>query len=253
MANYPRILIGAPQSDKKRYCFDAWAENILNFSYPKENIDVFLVDNSDTPEFSEYIKSKYGFGCVHIPKRGRDIRLVMAQCHEAVRRQAIKGKYDYLLHLETDIFPPHDGLLDLIWSRKDIVSGLYHLYNAGARTLMIQQMENNPADVFKSIYSCLPESSCLFADGTTKEVYHAGLGVMLIRKNVLNKFSFRYEMGTDRHPDTFFATDINTFTNLKINVNTSVVCFHWNIDSWGNMFRFEIATEIKPKYEPTAN
>lgn len=249
MANYPRILIGAPQSDKKRYCFDAWAENILNFSYPKENIDVFLADNSDTPEFSEYIKSKYGFGCVHIPKRGRDIRLVMAQCHEVVRKQAIKGRYDYLLHLETDIFPPHDGLLDLIWSRKDIVSGLYHLYNAGRRTLMVQEMEKHDTDTFKGVFSHLPESSCLIADGTVKEVYHAGLGVMLISKAVLNKFSFRYEMGVDKHPDTFFAIDINTYTKLKINVNTSVVCFHWNVDSWDSLIKFELPPQNKLKHE----
>lgn len=235
MVNYPRILIGAPQSDKKRYCFDAWAQNILDLSYPKENIDVFLADNSDTPEFCEYIKTKYGFGCVHIPKNGRDIRLVMAECHEEVRKKAISGNYDYLFHLETDVFPPIDGLLSLLWSKKDIVSGMYHIFQGASRTLMVQQMESNPFDDDKTIFTALPEQSCLILDGTTKEVYHAGLGAILIRKKVLNKFKFRYEQGEDAHPDTFFCKDINSFTRFKININTNVMCFHWNTNSWNTI------------------
>ena len=58
-----RVLVCGPHSDIKDYCFDEWAENVKNFTYPE--YDVFLADNSLTKDFSEYIKTK-GFKCINV-------------------------------------------------------------------------------------------------------------------------------------------------------------------------------------------
>ena len=95
----PRVLVCGPQSDVKKYCFDEWAENVNNFTYP--NYDVFLADNSLTQDFSEYIKTK-GFKCVNITNdENKDSVLKrVALSHELCRQYAVKNNYQYILHFQ---------------------------------------------------------------------------------------------------------------------------------------------------------
>ena len=109
MFKTPKILIAAPQADVKNYCFEEWLRNIRHFSYPQSNIDIFLADNSHTTDNLDYIRSM-GVKGVHIAKKGRGIIEVMAECHQACLDYAKENEYDYLLHLETDIFPEHNIL-----------------------------------------------------------------------------------------------------------------------------------------------
>jgi hypothetical protein len=78
MSKLPKILIAAPQSDVKNYCFIDWVLNINRFSYPKENITILLVDNSDTKDNVDYIK-KFGIECVYVDKGGRGIIETLAE------------------------------------------------------------------------------------------------------------------------------------------------------------------------------
>ena len=111
MSNAPKILIAAPQSNVKNYCFVDWVLNINRFSYPKENITILLVDNSDTKDNVDYIKS-FGIECIYVDKKDRGIIETLAECHQICLDYAIEHKYDYLFHLETDVFPKHDVLIN---------------------------------------------------------------------------------------------------------------------------------------------
>ena len=45
----------------------------------------------------------------------------MAKSHETIRQKALKGNYDYLLHLESDVFPPIDIIERLLEKKKKII------------------------------------------------------------------------------------------------------------------------------------
>ena len=42
----PKILIGVPTYEGKNYCLSQFLDNIKNFSYPKDRIEIFFADNS---------------------------------------------------------------------------------------------------------------------------------------------------------------------------------------------------------------
>jgi hypothetical protein len=69
----------------------------------------------------------------------------------------------------------------------------------------------------------------LMVDGGLKEVFHCGLGCVLINKNVLHKFNFRSQLGVSIHPDSFFAFDIDALGIRKF-IDTSVLCEHNNTE-----------------------
>ena len=88
-----KVLVCAPQSDVKKYCFDEWADNVKNFTYPE--YDVFLADNSLTTDFCEYIKSK-GFKSINVTtEENKDSVLSrVAKSHELCRQYAMRYNYD---------------------------------------------------------------------------------------------------------------------------------------------------------------
>ena len=228
MFKTPKILIAAPQADVKNYCFEEWLRNIRQFSYPQSHIDIFLADNSHTTDNANYIRSM-GVKCVHIPKRGRGIIEVMAECHQACLDYAKENDYDYLLHLETDIFPEHNILEELMTCAKPVVCGLYNILDGAYREPMIRLIEKNNAGYVKAygIYG----STSIYIDGKILKVFSGGLGCTLISKEVFKNIKFRYKKGAEQHPDTWFAQDMY-IQNIPIYVNTKTKCEHLN-RSWG--------------------
>ena len=94
MSKAPKILIASPQSDVKNYCFLDWFMNVKRISYPKDRVDIFLADNSDTEENSKMLSS-IGVENKYIPKKGRGIIETMAECHQACVDYAIDNNYDF--------------------------------------------------------------------------------------------------------------------------------------------------------------
>ena len=121
MYKAPKILVAAPQSDLKNYCFLDWFLNIKKFNYPQDRIDIFLADNSDTEDNAKLMES-FGVKVKYIPKKGRGIIEVIAECHQACMDYAKDNAYDYMLHLETDIFPEPNILRELMSFNKPTVS-----------------------------------------------------------------------------------------------------------------------------------
>uniref|UniRef100_UPI003F6961AC hypothetical protein n=1 Tax=Winogradskyella sp. TaxID=1883156 RepID=UPI003F6961AC len=56
----PKVLIAIPTYEAKNYCLDAFMQNIMNFTYPKSLIEIYVADNSATNENALYIRDKYG-------------------------------------------------------------------------------------------------------------------------------------------------------------------------------------------------
>lgn len=228
MSDIPKILIAAPQSDVKNYCFIDWLLNINRFMYDQDNIDIFLADNSDDDTNYKFLKS-IGIKSKYIPKKGRGIIETLAECHQACVDYAIENDYDYLLHLETDIFPKPDILSNLISFNKPITCGLYHIFDGAYREPMIRLITKKNHGYMKA-YG-IRNSQILHLDGKLLKVFSGALGCCLIRKEVFSKIKFRWKDGENQHPDTWFANDM-FFKNIPIYVDTKSFCEHRNT-SWG--------------------
>ncbi len=228
MSKTPKILIASPQSDIKNYCFLDWYLNVKRISYPQARVDVFLADNSDTQDNCKMLESM-GVKCKHIPKNGRGIIETMAECHQACVDYAIDNNYDYLLHLETDVFPSHDVLNNLMSLSKPIACGLYQIFDGAYREPMIRLIEDDNMG-FMEAYA-IANAQGEYLNGKPLKVFSAGLGCALIHKSVLGKIKFKYIEGQDQHPDTWFANDMRNI-GIDIFCDTSTFCEHRN-KSWG--------------------
>ena len=103
----------------------------------------------------------------------------LALSHELCRQYALRNKYDYILHLETDVFPPVDVIERLMVEGKDIVGALYQLSDDGARIPMLNRISSNTDDYRVAIYGGYNN---FMIDGKVKQTLSAGLGCVLIKK-----------------------------------------------------------------------
>ena len=227
---FPKVLVCSPTYRGKDYCFDGWSENVNNFTYP--NMEVMLVDNSEDRRYLDRIRSK-GFTALYVEDKGKGIIPKTTEAHERCRDYAIKNNFEYILHLETDIFPPIDIIERLLNHGKGVVGAMYDIYMGKKRGLMLQQ--NEPLHRFVRAYRTVKmaeESEPIICDGTVKQIYHIGLGCLLIKRNVFEMIPFRFIKDTNIHADTWFANDCFA-NNIPIFVDTLINCKHEN-QSWAN-------------------
>lgn len=223
---FPKVLLAAPQHDSKKYCWDIWKERVKSLTYP--NYDIFIAENSESDDFAKEIAEDESFT---VKRVGHDIESVLkrtTKAHEACRLYAINNEYDFLFHLETDVIPPLDVIERLLASKKQVVSGIYDIHHGKMRKAMVQMSE--PLDRSCGAYRCVPfidHEEPLFFDGTVKQVYHAGIGCILISKYVFEKVPFRVDLNDIFHADTWFANDC-FHKDIPIFADTTVQCKHLN-------------------------
>jgi hypothetical protein len=216
------VLVGTPHADRKNYCFNEFVEMVKTFTY--KNYNVVIADNSKSNKNYKLIV-KHGLNSLRIKPKHKANQQYIAESHEAIRQYALKGGYDYLLHLESDVFPPPDIIERLLVHQKPLVSALYMIDFGHNSRPMVQHIESH-GSIRETINSDVVQDFNLI-DGTLKKVYSAGLGCMLIHKSILKKFTFRWEQGASMHPDSFFAGDIKQL-NIPIHLDTSILCEHKN-------------------------
>ncbi len=220
-----KILVACPTADVKDYCFEEWVKNVSNLTY--HNYDILVVDNSENREYYKSLKEKYpniNFERVS-PKQYISFKTALAKSHDKCRTKALDGGYDYLLHLESDIFPPLDVIERLLQHKKPVIGCLYHIELGADSKLMIQLIEEHGIE-HRETYN-LDETDLSFVDGKVKQVFSCGLGCTLIHKSILDKIGFRYEQGSPVHPDSFYFGDLNQ-NNINVYVDTSIYCEHKN-------------------------
>jgi len=222
---FPKVLIAAPQNEIKNYCWKEWTDRVNNLTYP--NYDVFIADNSDTPENINLIK-KHGYHTSHVKVNKKGIIHTINDSHNTCRDFALKGGYKYMFHLETDVIPPFDVIERLMQHKTKVCSGLYDIFHGKERKVMAQLNEeyNRNIRAYRTVtYAEHKEPN--FYNGTLQKVYHAGIGCCLIHEDVLSKIKFRVEDKIDFHSDTWFANDCY-LNNIDIFVDTTIQCKHIN-------------------------
>jgi cellulose synthase/poly-beta-1,6-N-acetylglucosamine synthase-like glycosyltransferase len=224
-----KILVACPTADVKDYCFNEWVDNVKSFTYP--NYDIYVCDNSVERQYYADKKKEletedefFRMGRVN-PLIYPDFKYALAKSHDNCRTMALKGDYDYLLHLESDVFPPVNVIERLLDARKKVVGAMYHIELGEKSTLMIQHLEEF-GEAKRETYN-LGETDLDFVDGSVKKIFSCGLGCVLIHKSVLKEVPFRYEEGAPVHPDSFFFADLD-MKDISAYVDTSIYCEHKN-------------------------
>ena len=228
----PKILIAIPTYEGKNYCLDEFLKNIRKFDYPKNRLEIFIADNSKSNSNAKYINKKYKIKVFWKDYEGYSIFEKLADTHNQLRRYFLESDCDYMFHLESDIFPPKNILWELLWANKPVVNGLYQVFDASWRTPCIA-LQDKKHEFYEDnlYYYTIDTFSHWFIDGTIKKTHIAGIGCCLMKRKIMEKFSFRSgEVGIP--PDSYFALDL---ANSKQDnwVHTGILSYHWNLEDWG--------------------
>ena len=167
-----------------------------------------------------------GINTKHVPPRNRVNQEYIAESLEVLRNHTLKRKFDYLLIVETDIIPPVDIIERLMVHQKQIVSASYFIGHGEDSHLMIQDFEEGNKTTWNTV-NIKNGKDMIKADGKLQEVYACGIGCILIHHSVLSDIKFRYEMGANAHPDSFFALDLK-YQEITQYLDTSILCKHYN-------------------------
>ena len=235
---FKKVLITAPTAKSKNYCFDEWIANVMSFKYP--DFKVVVYDNTqDGGKNASYLNRRFielfgnnGKFTAYHSNTDRINSVIERMCvsHNLCRELALKEGYDYILHLETDIFPEHDIIESLMCHHKRVVGALYDRDEGKWRKTMLQWRVYTSNYSVQSINFDVGQELTILTGGL-KEFSHVGLGCVLIHSSVLKKIKFRFVDKENSHPDTYFAEDCFR-NNIKIYGDTSQYCRHDN-KPWG--------------------
>jgi len=215
----PKVLVGCPTSFHKEYCLDKYVAGVKALTY--KNFDILLVDNSKNDVYFKKIK-KTGLPVVKGPWFDGALDRIIAS-RNILRQKVLDEGYDYFFSLEQDVVPPKDVLERMIKPDKKIITGVYFAHN----TLPDGSMPLIPL-VYKLVdektLTMVPIDKQEFESNKLIEVVSAGLGCLLIHKDILKEVKFRYEGKV--FDDRFFFIDCH-HKNFKAFCDTSIKCKHY--------------------------
>lgn len=216
----PKVLVGCPTSFHKEYCLKLYADAVKNLSYG--NCDILLVDNSPSDSYINKIKA-LGINAIKGPyhENARD-RIVISR--NILKDYAIKNKYDYFLSLEQDVIPPKDIIERLLSHKKKVISGIYFARNIIDSKVLFIPLAYKEVPSSDELPSMRPlNEQELFYGPILVKIISAGLGCILMHKDILKEITFRYDLNT--FDDRWFCIDLY---NKKIDLycDVSVKCKH---------------------------
>ena len=215
----PKILVGCPASFHKEYALKEYADAVKSLTY--KNFDMLLVDNSKDNVYFEKIK-EFNLPVIKGPyfPSARD-RIITSR--NLLREKALNENYDYFFSLEQDVLPPKDILQNLLKHNKKLITAVYFAHNI---------LEDNARELIPLVYKLTnPETLSMRPLNETElwqnhglhEVISAGLGCLLVHRDILKEIKFRYEKNT--FDDRWFFIDCYN-KKIKAFADTSVKCKH---------------------------
>ena len=139
------------------------------------------------------INKEYGIKTFWKDYAGYNVFEKLADSHNQCRKYFLDNDFDFMFHLETDIFPEPTIIEDLLFARKDIISAIYFLTGGAIRELCLRIIEKG--EPFNNAFASgcsLSIHNQYWIDGTIKECLTAGLGCCLIHKKIVKNFPFRW-------------------------------------------------------------
>ncbi len=216
---YPKVLIAAPIYEHKYYCIQDYIDNCRQISYP--NFDILLVDNSKDETAHKLVKEMNPD--INIVYTGffDTTRASQGMSYRYIRDEFLKGDYEYLMTIESDLFPHETIIEDLMANDKDICGAIYMLAGSGGNLsvpCVTTGTFNNDGNRFREDFMDYRE-----IDGKLKRVHGGcGLGCTLIKRKVLEEVEF---MWSKCHADTYFHRDSHR-KGFETWIDTRFVIFH---------------------------
>jgi len=134
----PRVLIGAPTSDRHGHLLKEWTDHLNKLNYP--NFDVCLVDTSESEDYTKRIKEikikeKEIITWRHRwdKKKAPFAVHMLAHAREEIRKYFLDNNYDYMFWLDDDIFLPKNAIQRLLSYNKECVGFYVHIYPESMR------------------------------------------------------------------------------------------------------------------------
>lgn len=207
----PKILVGCPTSNHKKYCFKEYLNAVKNLTY--KNYDILIIDNSENNDYFNEIKKE--LPCIKDEwfENARD-RIVHSR---NILRKRVIEKYDYFLSLEQDVIPPKDIIEQLLKHNERIISALYFKTDPNGTLTPLLWIKDDVG--VRKAYLDEVEEDKLF------EASAVGLGCILIHKDVLKEIEFRYDKNKEGFDDVFFCDDAIK-NGFKIYCDSSIKCKH---------------------------
>jgi len=247
----PRVLVAAPTYEGKDYCIHEYLEAVRNLDY--NNYDHIMVDNTKGNKYARRLR-KLGVNAFRV-SRGANSRQAINNSMNFIREYFLNSNYDYLLVVESDLFPQRDTIQRLIGHKKAVVGSFYLLGHASddvpfEKATQLLKHDLITKNVYHEVIKGLqPRRACLFhldrkEDGqlgtrgvTQKEtemyfrkglrqVHGCGMGCTLIRRDIMERFSFwtddRYK---SKHHDVYFYVQLHN-EGIYAFVDTDVLIEH---------------------------
>jgi len=240
MNKSPKVLVACPIIDRNKYCFDKFISCYNALTYP--NKELLLVDNSETEDFYNELRAKK-LNVVRGKHFDKTVEAIVYN-RNVVRSYFLARDYDYLFSLDSDVICEPDAIEKLMTHQKEMVSGIY--YSAKIENgvivakpmLFIRLKDEEFQEVLKNEqYKQALEQGLkredIFRQLNREEVLEpkiinvdvAGLGVVLIKRNVLEKVPFRFDASIKATDDFFFFVDTEK-AGFKLYADTTVKCSH---------------------------
>ncbi|MBN1792792.1 hypothetical protein JW826_03865 [Candidatus Woesearchaeota archaeon] len=231
-----KILIGCPTHKIYKPLLAEYLDCAKKLERPGFEIDVVLVDNSEDDEYLETIKAS-GITALKGPwSESAKERIVLSR--EMLRQRCLDAGYDYFFSLEQDVMVKPDTLKRLLGHDMPIVSAYY-----GDNTPLV--VKDSQTGKTRQVILNIPLIYLQTRPGYIKranahEVLHkglieigaAGIGCMLIRRDVLEKVPFRLNPGKG-FDDVLFCKEAKA-AGYKICVDSDVILEHRHRD-WKEM------------------
>lgn len=247
-----KVLVAAPIYAGKDYCVEKYIQHIRNIDY--DDYDFILVDNTDDEgQYTERLKT-LGVEAYHV-ERGDNSRDAIANAMNFIRHYAQVRHYDYILIVETDLFPDPqviNRLLSHCINNGLPVVGSYYLlgFEEDSKKLWSAIKEYQKGDISKEEYEykvrgLQPQRACIFYLDkkntglmgsrclTPKQsqehfrtglrrVHGVGMGCTMIRNDIFQRFpSWSDNRLGNKHPDVYFYLDLQN-NNIPVYVDTNV-------------------------------
>lgn len=242
---YPKVLLAAPTSQEKDYCFNDWAAMVKAIDYP--NLDLLLVDNTGNLNYKKKLKDA-GFNVIHQPRKPKEFPTsFVCNSMNAIRQYVLKYNYDYLFILETDVFIQPTLLKEMVREQLPVQNVAYFVDYIDGRVPCIQTFDHarrNMKMATKSMTNQLftgqiiPFIDFHITDNIT--LIGSGYGCTLIDTEVLKYVKFRITPEEDKKiqkhtfPDTHFHLDLWKL-GIANYLNTKHIAEHRNSQwTWKN-------------------
>ena len=171
----PRILVSAPISDLKLYCFEEFMHALSFLTY--KNKEILLIE-TDGDDYMQSLIRSFKFKCETLNSNKKMMDKVV-DARNYIRQYALDKGFDYVLMLDADIILSENIIEVLLKHNKDFVSATaFGMNNIGFPELVAVADDGKHFPVDK-------------LETGLQKIFISGMGCALISKKVLKKVKFK--------------------------------------------------------------